>query len=149
MLYRERINPTLGVTVALIALIVSTSFAVWAALETVAAASFASLGTLFAILWWRSAIHRIRFDGTYLTVNDAKINIEFIVGIDALDEKLWQQRRGIDFDPSFFHFHRFWMKKGVAITIADSRDPYNGWLVGSHHPEEFAKVLAARLKKLQ
>lgn len=145
MFYRERIYPSLGVTASLFALLLSTSFAVWAALETVAAVSFASLATLFAILWWRSAIHRITFDGTLLSVNDAKIDIAFIAGISALDEKSWQRQRGVDFDPAFFHFHRFWMRKGVAIEVKDSRDPHTGWLVGSKDPEGLAKVIAARV----
>jgi hypothetical protein len=149
MLYRERIFPTVGVTSALFALVLSTSFAVWAALETVAAVSFASLATLFAILWWRSAIHRVIFDGTLLSVNDAKIEIKFIARISALDEKSWQRSRGVDFDPDFFHFHRFWMKKGVTIEITDSRDPHTGWLVGSKNPEELAKVIAARVNRIQ
>lgn len=142
MRFRERIYPSLGVTFALIALVFATSFAIWAALETIVALSFALIATLLASIWWIGAIQKIDFDGVWLRVNDARIEVRYLNQPVALDNEEWRRRRGSQFDPALFHAHRFWMRSGVEISVNDERDPHPGWLIGSKRAKELAQLIS-------
>ena len=141
MKYSERILPSFGVSLALSGLLLATSFAIWAALDTDVAATFALVASILALLWWRSAIHRVDFDGHVLRVNDAKIEIQYISSCRSLETGLWSQRKGREFDPALFHAHRFWHRSGIEITIDDARDPHPGWLVGCKDPERLSAMI--------
>lgn len=142
MEFRERIYPSIGVTFALLALVLSTSFAIWAALETIIAIAFAFVASLVAATWWVGAIHRIEFDGRSLQVNHARIGVEHLVDPVILEGERWRRRLGAEFDPALFHAHRFWMRSGVEVTLIDPRDPHTGWLIGSREGERLSKALA-------
>ena len=141
MEFRERIYPTLGVTFALLALVLATSFAIWAALETIIAIAFALVASLLASIWWVGAIHKIELDGDLLRVNDARIKVGHLANLQLLQGEEWRRRLGADFDPALFHAHRFWMRSGVEVSLEDERDPHTGWLIGSKEGERLVKAL--------
>lgn len=145
MEFRERIYPSLGVTFALLALALATSFAIWAALETIIAIAFALVATLLASIWWVSAIHRIELDGDWLRVNDARIEVKHLLNPVFLEGEQWRQRLGANFDPALFHAHRFWMRGGVEVLLQDERDPHRGWLIGSRDGERLVRALVEAL----
>jgi Zn-dependent protease with chaperone function len=139
--YRERIFPSIGATSSLLALVIASSFAIWAALDLMIALSFFIIGCILIALWWRSAIHQIALMEGWLKVNEARIELRHIASVTPLDEEQWRRRRGVDFNPALFHAHKFWMRRGVEITLDDARDPHPGWLVGSKKPIELANSL--------
>ncbi len=145
MEFRERIYPSLGVTFTLLALVLATSFAIWAALETIIAIAFALVATLLASIWWVSAIHRIELDGDWLRVNDARIEVKHLLNPVFLEGEQWRQRLGANFDPALFHAHRFWMRSGVEVLLQDERDPHRGWLIGSRDGERLFRALVEAL----
>jgi hypothetical protein len=145
--YRERILPSLGTTLALLGLVLATSFAVWVALGNLTAGVFALLGSFFALLWWRGAVHQIRVQDGQLRVNDAVIELQYIAKVTPLERDQWRDRRGVGFDPALFHAHKFWMKSGVEVTLHDPRDPHPGWLVGSHEPVRLAAAISQLLEE--
>ena len=145
MEFRERIYPSLGVTFALLALALATSFAIWAALETIIAIAFALVATLLASIWWVGAIHRIELDGDWLRVNDARIEVKHLLNPVFLEGEQWRQRLGANFDPALFHAHRFWMRSGVEVLLQDERDPHGGWLIGSRDGERLVRALVEAL----
>jgi hypothetical protein len=145
MEFRERIYPSLGVTFALLALVLATSFAIWAALETIIAIAFALVATVLASIWWVGAIHKIEFDGDWLRVNHARIEVKHLFTPVFLDGQQWRQRLGADFDPALFHAHRFWMRSGVEVSLRDERDPHRGWLIGSREGRRLVSALVEAL----
>ena len=144
---RERIFPSFGATASLLALLTASSFAIWAALDFVIAATFFLLGSIFISLWWRSAIHRVSVRDGWLHVNEAAIELRYISAAAPLEVDQWQRRRGVDFEPALFHGHKFWMKRGVEISLNDSRDPHPGWLIGSRRPQALAEAINQQINQ--
>jgi hypothetical protein len=139
--FKERIYPSLGATLALMALDLSMVFAIWAALDQMFAFFSAIVVLSLSVIWWIAAISKIDLrDGT-LYVNDAKIQVAFISDVRSLTEEAWRARRGVDYDPRLFHAHRFWVKSGVELTLDDPRDPHSGWLIGSRKVEELRDAI--------
>lgn len=146
MKFSERILPSIGVSLAVAALVLATSFSIWAALDTSAAASFALIASTLSLLWWRSSIHRVTFDGNVLRVNDAKIEVRYISSCIAHGPESWKLRRGREFDPALFHSHRFWHRSGIELTLDDARDPHPGWLIGCKDPARLSEIITASLE---
>ncbi len=141
VLFRETIYPSLGVTFSLIALDLAMTFALWAALGETLALAFLLVALILSSLWWRSVIHRTSLDNEFLYVNQARIERRFLGRAEALDSVRWSKRVGVDFDPRLFHAHKFWMKSGVEVEIADPQDPHPSWLIGSKAESELAEAL--------
>lgn len=146
MKFSERILPSFGVSLATTALVLATSFAIWAALDTTVAVSYALVASTLSLLWWRSSIHRVTFDGKVLRVNDAQLEVRHISSCLALDPQQWKVRRGPNFDPALFHAHKFWHHSGIELALNDARDPHPGWLIGSKDPARLSEVITASLK---
>ncbi len=142
--FKETIYPSLGVSFSLMALDLAMAFALWAALGETIALSFFVVALILSAFWWRSAIHRISFDGETLRVNRARIERRYLGECQSLDAAQWKRRLGVDFDPRFFHAHKFWIKSGVEVEIKDVRDPHPSWLIASRVPEEFARVINSK-----
>lgn len=147
MEYRERIFPSIGATASLLSLVLASAFAIWAALDIVIATTFFVLGCILIALWWRGATHRISVKDGWLHLNEARIELRYISAVTPLNEDQWQLRRGVNFNPAFFHAHKFWMKRGVELTLIDDRDPHPGWLLGSNKPTEFASAIKGNPSK--
>ena len=140
--FSERIYPSVGVSLALLALDFSIVFAVWAALDLFFAIVIALVVLSLSLLWWFKAIARIEVRAGTLQVNQARIEIRLLKGVQALTGEPWRRRRGADFDPRLFHAHRFWMKSGVEFTLDDPRDPHPAWLVGSKRNQELSALVS-------
>lgn len=139
--FRERIYPSVGATLALLALDLSVIFAVWAALDQIFAIFTAIVVISLSLFWWIAAIAKIEVrDGT-LYVNDAKIEVALLRSVRVVIGESWRARRGVDYDPRLFHAHKFWMKSGVELTLDDPRDPHPGWLIGSRRAEELSDAI--------
>jgi len=145
--FRERIYPSIGVSFALLSLVLATSFAIWAALETIISLAFALVATSLASIWWIGAMQRIDFDGKWLRVNDARIEVRFLSDPKALDRDAWRSKRGPEFDPALFHAHRFWIGSGIEVSVNDERDPHPGWLIGSKKPNELVEAIWGAIRE--
>ena len=139
--YSERILPSLGATLSLIALIASITFAIWVALGLVIAVSLALMATLFAGVWWVRSIQDIELGHLWLRVNDAKVQTQYLGEIEILERSKWKSECGINFDPMAFHAHRFWHRTGLKARLLDNRDPHNAWVIATKNPVALAKAL--------
>lgn len=137
----ERIHPSMGVTLSLLALDLAMTFALWVALSELAALLFLILLLAFSMLWWQSATLKTSLDSQFLYVNEARIERRFLGDAVPLVKEEWGKRRGIDFDPRAFHAHKFWMRSGVEVLLKDPRDPHPKWLIGSKRANELAALL--------
>lgn len=142
--YRERMFPSIGATAALSALIASLVFAIWAALGFVIASSFAFVTTLLGALWWIGAIHRVEVTSDWIRVNGSALQLSYISDVTTLDKDAWKVERGINFDPSAFHAHRFWHTSGIKFTLQDERDPHGSWLIASKNAKALATALTRK-----
>lgn len=140
--YSERIFPSLGATLSLVALIASVTFAIWAALGLLIASSFTTAAIFFAGLWWFRAIQNIEVSQESLQVNDAQVATEHLGDIKILERSAWKRECGIDFDPAAYHAHRFWDRTGLRVELRDSRDPHTAWVIASKNPSALAQALA-------
>lgn len=139
--YSERIAPSLGATLSLIALIASITFAIWVALGLVIAVSLALMATIFAGVWWVRSIHNIELGHLWLRVNDAKVQTQYLGEIEILERSEWKSECGINFDPMAFHAHRFWHRTGLKAGLLDGRDPHTAWVIATKNPVALAKAL--------
>lgn len=140
-IYQERITPSLGVTISLLALDLSIAFALWAALGEAIALTFLAFALLLSSIWWSNAIHRITVADGFLEVNRARISLGHVGEVQVLDRRSWRDRLGVEYDPRLFHAHRFWIRSGVQITLLDPRDPHPAWLIGSKRNLELADAI--------
>ena len=139
--FKERIYPSAGVTLALLALDLAVVFAVWAALDQRFAILTAVIVISLSTFWWFKAIAEIDLSDGRLYVNDAKIEVAFLKDVRILTGESWRARRGVDYDPHLYHAHRFWMKSGVELTLDDPRDPHPGWLIGSRKMDKLSDAI--------
>lgn len=143
-IFQERITPSIGVTVSLLALDIAIAFALWAALGERIALVVLILALVLCAIWWWSAIQRIFVDDEILQVNQARIPLSLLREVEPLDQEAWRVRIGVEYDPRIFHAHRFWIRSGVQITLEDPRDPHPAWLVGTRRFLELADLIRDR-----
>jgi hypothetical protein len=141
--YSERLYPPAAIWVLVIGLAAVVGIAYGAAYGTalgwVAAAILATLGAV--LLLTTSTI--VRVDDRVLRAGRARLPLTAIRGVQPLDaEQMRQHRR--EGDPRDYVVLRAWSsRRGVAISLADPRDPHPQWIVSSRRPERLAEALAS------
>ncbi|HET9649331.1 MAG TPA: DUF3093 domain-containing protein [Microlunatus sp.] len=146
MRFRERLTPPPLWWV--IAAIVALTFPVavlfylgpaWALGTLVVAAAL-----VLIVLWGWAAI-RIRFDGEWLRVGRAQIELRYLSGARALDAERTRARCGVDADARAYLVLRPYVATAVEITLDDPDDPVPYWLISTRRPRALAAVLSDAL----
>lgn len=122
-------------------LLLSLVIAIWAAFDNnVALVAFitATIAIIYIAIAMRSTI---TLDGDELRIDRAHIDIKYLGSATVLDSPAMRLLRTRDADPAAYLAIKFWMPKGIKITVVDPRDPTPYWLITSKRGEELAALL--------
>ena len=122
-------------------LLLSLVIAIWAAFDNnVALVAFitATIAIIYIAIAMRSTI---TLDGEELRIDRAHIDIKYLGSATVLDSPAMRLLRTRDADPAAYLAIKFWMPKGIKITVVDPRDPTPYWLITSKRGEEIAALL--------
>ncbi|WP_250038188.1 DUF3093 domain-containing protein [Paractinoplanes maris] len=143
--YRERLHltwwiwPVMMIVVAILAVEVLLGFPAmpgWV--------PFAVLVPLtVAGMVWISRIRVAVTDGEF-QVDDARLPVEFIKDVVALDAEGKREALGVGAHPLAFVVQRPWIGPAVQVLLDDPDDPTPYWIVSTRHPVELATALLNR-----
>ena len=139
--FREVIRPPLWLMAFIYFLALSLGIAIWAAMNTMAAAMVMTPLTLATIAIYFSASLVIEIDEYELRVGKAHIDKKFCGEVTVLTPAEMSLTRTREADPAAYLAIRFWTAHGVKIAIVDGRDQTPYWLVTSKRGDELAKAL--------
>ena len=141
MIFKEVLRPPIWLLAFIYFLFLSLVIAIWAAFDnTVTLIAFiaATIAIIYIAFAMRSTI---TFDGKDLRIDRAHIDIKFLGEATILDSPAMRLMRTRDADPAAYLAIRFWIPKGVKITVEDPRDSTPYWLITSKRGEEIAALL--------
>ena len=84
---------------------------------------------------------RVAVSDGRLQAGTARIGLEHVVEVTALDAEAMRLLAGRDADARAFLLLRPYLKRGVRVEITDPADPAPYWLVSSRHPDRVAAAL--------
>ena len=141
VIFKEVLRPPIWVLVFIYFLLLSLVIAIWAAFDNnVALVAFitATIAIIYIAIAMRSTI---TLDGEELRIDRAHIDIKYLGSATVLDSPAMRLLRTRDADPAAYLAIKFWMPKGIKITVVDPRDPTPYWLITSKRGEELAALL--------
>jgi len=118
----------------LLAFLVATP--TWVALTGTALLSAAVLGGFWSYGKARVTVH----DGV-LTAGRARISVEHVGAVEALDADATHRLAGRDADARAYLLLRPYLRRAVRIAIVDPADPTPYWLVSTRRPVRLAAAL--------
>jgi hypothetical protein len=146
MRYREVIRTPLWLLAIIYFFLLSLVISVWAALGNNSALSTLVIVT-GALVWIYSASALvIEVDDQELRVGKAHIPLTYIGDCNNLDNEAIRRIRTRDADPYAFLAIRFWVPKGIQITVTDKDDSTPYWLISSKRGAELIKAIKLRTK---
>ena len=141
MIFKEVLRPPIWLLAFIYFLLLSLVIAIWAAFDNnVALVAFitATIAIIYIAIAMRSTI---TLDGEELRIDRAHIDIKYLGSATVLDSPAMRLLRTRDADPAAYLAIKFWMPKGIKITVVDPRDPTPYWLITSKRGEEIAALL--------
>ena len=142
MIFKEVLRPPIWVLAFIYFLFLSLVIAIWAAFDndvTLIAFIAATIAIIYIAFAMRSTI---TFDGKELRIDRAHIEIKYLGEATVLNAPAMRLLRTRDADPAAYLAIRFWIPKGVKITVVDPRDSTPYWLITSKRGEEIAALLS-------
>lgn len=91
-------------------------------------------------LLWTGRIRVAVTDGE-LRVDDARLPVEFIADVVALDSDGKREALGVGAHPLAFVIQRPWIGPAVQVLLNDPDDPTPYWIVSTRRPVELATAL--------
>jgi hypothetical protein len=141
VIFKEVLRPPIWVLAFIYFLLLSLVIAIWAAFDNnVALVAFitATVAIIYIAIAMRSTI---TLEGEELRIDRAHIDIKYLGSATVLDSPAMRLLRTRDADPAAYLAIKFWMPKGIKITVVDPRDPTPYWLITSKRGEELAALL--------
>lgn len=141
MIFKEVLRPPIWLLAFIYFLLLSLVIAIWAAFDNnVALVAFivATSAIVYIAIAMRSTI---TLDSEELRIDRAHIDIKYLGSATVLDSPAMRLLRTRDADPAAYLAIKFWMPKGIKITVVDPRDPTPYWLITSKRGEELAALL--------
>lgn len=141
MIFKEVLRPPIWLLAFIYFLLLSLVIAIWAAFDNnVALVAFivATIAIVYIAIAMRSTI---TLDGDELRIDRAHIEIKYLGSATVVDSQTMRLLRTRDADPAAYLAIRFWISKGIKITVVDPRDPTPYWLITSKRGEEIAALL--------
>ncbi|MCY1140245.1 DUF3093 domain-containing protein [Actinoplanes sp. Pm04-4] len=77
-------------------------------------------------------------------VDDARLPLEFVKDVVALDAEGKREALGVGAHPLAFVVQRPWIGPAVQVLLDDPADPTPYWIVSTRHPVELATALLNR-----
>ena len=118
----------------LLAFLVATP--TWVALTGTALLSAAVLGG-----FWSYGKARVTVRDGLLTAGRARISVEHVGAVQALDADATRRLAGRDADARAYLLLRPYLRRAVRIAIVDPADPTPYWLVSTRRPVRLAAAL--------
>lgn len=87
---------------------------------------------------------RVRVADGVLHVPGARIPLDHLGGVRALDAETTRRVRGPLAQPRAYVATRPWLSTSVQVQVEDPEDDTPYWLVGTRHPEALAAALRDR-----
>ncbi|MDI6103281.1 DUF3093 domain-containing protein [Actinoplanes sp. NEAU-A12] len=84
---------------------------------------------------------RVEVTPTEFRVDDARLPVEFIADVVALDAAGKREALGVGSHPLAFVVQRAWIGTAVQVLLDDPADPTPFWVVSTRHPVELATAL--------
>jgi hypothetical protein len=141
--YDERLTPPAGLWAGVAAMSLALGVAFYAALGPVA--GLLALGVpavlLGAVLVRSAAV--VQVEDRHLVAGRARIPVDALGPVRALDAEESRRVRGPDSDPAAYHLIRGWVPAGVLADVVDPADPTPYWFVASRHPQRLAEAVEA------
>lgn len=145
VIFREVMKPPLWLLGFIYFLFLSLVVAIWAAFDNQSALIALIIATVVIILIaikWRSTIS---FDGNWLYVNGAHIELRYIKEVIAANKEQMRALRTREADPAAYLSLTFWIPTGIKVILRDERDPTPYWLVSVRSYEELTRTLCKSL----
>jgi len=139
--FREVIRPPLWLMAFIYFLALSLGIAVWAAINTLAAAIVMATLTLATIAIYFASALVLEIDECEMRIGKAHIDKKFCGQVKVLTPAEMSLQRTREADPAAYLAIRFWTAHGVKIEIIDARDQTPYWLVTSKRGDQLAKAL--------
>jgi hypothetical protein len=98
---------------------------------------------LTAAVLLRAGRIRVTVTGAEFRVDDARLPVEVIADVVALDAAGKREALGVGAHPLAFVIQRPWLGPAVQVLLDDPADPTPFWLVSTRHPVELATALLA------
>ena len=95
-----------------------------------------------ALMLWLSRI-RVAVTDTELRVDDARLPVDVITNVVALDADGKREVLGVGAHPLAFVVQRPWIGGAVQVLLDDPADPTPYWVISTRNPVELATVLLA------
>lgn len=139
--YHDRVRASIWVWLFLLLIAGSLGIAAGAALGDGAGwTSFFGSAALPAALLIRSTVTIEVADGQ-LRVDQARLPVEFIAGVTALDAAAARRLRGPEQDPAAHLVLRGWIPTAVRVDLHDPQDPVPYWYISTNDPEGLAAAI--------
>ena len=85
----------------------------------------------------------LRVDDTVVRAGRARLPLTAIATVQPLDPEAMRHAKRFG-DPRDYLVLRAWSSRsGVAIELADARDPHPRWVISTRHPDRLAAAIAA------
>ena len=134
--YAERLTVPLRWWAQGTMLVASIWLAVLAATPEVVAWSVTAVGlAIMVALFVGYGRPQVGVEGDTLRAGRARIGLEHVGEVTALDSDGVRRQAGVDADARAYLLLRPYLKRGVRIDITDPADPAPYWLVSCRHPE--------------
>jgi Protein of unknown function (DUF3093) len=119
----------------------SIDLALWVALSGTVAGTVTLISALLIIYANRKSALKITVTKGWLLVGPAAIERAFIHNFQALDASQLRRARGVEADPACFMELRFWVNRGIKISLRDPKDKTPYWLVSTKKGPELVNLL--------
>jgi hypothetical protein len=86
----------------------------------------------------------VRVEDGMLHVPGARIPLDQLGGVTALDREGTRRMRGPLAEPRAYVVTRGWLTRSVRVQVEDPEDDTPYWLIGTRHPHELAAALQQR-----
>ena len=86
---------------------------------------------------------RVRVQDGVLHVPGARVPLEVLGGVRALDREQTRRLRGPSADLRAHVATRAWLSRAVQVRVEDPEDDTPYWLIGTRRPQELAETLEA------
>lgn len=139
-LYRERLLPSLGawiVVVALGSIIGLVIVPLNSMLALIVAIASIAIAIVLAVLY--SPVLAVS-DGKFF-LGRAQIDVSQLGEPAVLEGEEWRLMIGQDFEPLAYHCVRGWVHAGIRVEVLDGEDPTSAWVASSRRPEDLALAL--------
>lgn len=139
--YDERLTAPVGLWVVVWVMAGALGVSFYAALGPLPGlAALGVPGVLMSVVLVRSAAV-VRVEEGHLTAGRARIPVDALGPVRALDAEQARLTRGPDSDPAAYHLIRGWVPAGVRAEVVDPGDATPYWFVATRHPERLAAAV--------